>query len=140
MARSFAEYMNKIGSIICRRVESLSRPDRAGWGLNLHQYATNPLSYIEPLGLCKLSNLAKVIRGGLSTMPTPFSNGRLTETTVGDIRALDDGWDVVPEPKKSNPVYASIIPPNGVTLTSAQAEALSGVFNSNPNQWKPSKK
>ncbi|MGG8166143.1 hypothetical protein PGO42_05175 [Klebsiella aerogenes] len=76
----------------------------------------------------------------LSTMPTPFPNGSLTATTVGDIRALDDGWDVVPEPKKSNPVYASIIPPNGVTLTSAQAEALSGVFNSNPNQWKPSKK
>ncbi|OAB38457.1 hypothetical protein [Paenibacillus glacialis] len=71
----------------------------------------------------------------LSTTLEAFKNGSLTVTTVGDIRRLGEGWDVIKDPTKNNSLHGSIIPPN-TPLTKEQAEALSRIFNIVPNKWK----
>jgi RHS repeat-associated protein len=41
----------------------------------------------------------------LATTPLPFKNGSITVTTVGDIRKLGKGWDVIMDPTKNNPFH-----------------------------------
>ncbi|MNW31227.1 tRNA nuclease WapA precursor [compost metagenome] len=65
-----------------------------------------------------------------------FKNGQLSVTTVGEIRKLGDGWDVILDPTKNNPLHGSIIPPGGNTLNNAQAENLSNIFEKVKNIWK----
>lgn len=71
----------------------------------------------------------------LATTPEAFKNGSITVTTVGDIRKLGEGWDVIKDPTKNNPLHGSIIPPN-TPMTKEQSEALSKIFNIQANKWK----
>lgn len=71
----------------------------------------------------------------LATTPEAFKNGSITVTTVGDIRKLGKGWDVIKDPTQNNPLHGSIIPPN-TPLTKEQSEALSKIFYTLPNKWK----
>lgn len=71
----------------------------------------------------------------LATSPTPFQNGKISVTTIDDIKKLGPGWDVIPDPTKGNPYHGSIIPPNN-PMTKAESEALSKTFNTQPNKWK----
>ena len=64
----------------------------------------------------------------LATTPKPFVNNQLSITTVGKIREI--GMNVLPDPTKSNPFHASIVP-NGVSL-----DTLSGVFERVANIFK----
>jgi len=71
--------------------------------------------------------------GELATSPEPFLNGKITITTVGEIR--DIGMDVVPDPTAKNPLRASIIP-TSVPITDSEVSALSSLFNQQKNEWK----
>lgn len=73
-----------------------------------------------------------------------FSQGKIGYTTAGEIRALEDGWQVIHSPTKDekgkiiNPYHIAIIPPNGTLMTDELAFALSKLFQSNlkPNTFK----
>ena len=69
----------------------------------------------------------------LATTPQPFKNGKISVTTVGEIRKI--GMDVIPDPSTSNLFHASIVPLNN-PMTREEAELLSSLFKLIDNVWR----
>ena len=63
-----------------------------------------------------------------------LKNGKITTTTVGELRAK--GYDVVSSPTANNPNHVSIITPGGKVLTDTEAANLQSTFTVKPNPSK----
>lgn len=78
----------------------------------------------------------------LATSPEPFPNGKISVSTVGKIRALNNdqgnSMDVIEDPTRNNPLHASIDPFNK-SLSDGEAAKLSGAFTPETNRWKQKK-
>ncbi len=87
----------------------------------------------DPRGHISANSANGVSLDDLATTPQPFKNGKVTVTTVGEIRKK--GMDVLPDPSGSNPYHASIVPSSN-PMTDEEAEILSSLFKAIDNSWR----